>query len=113
MEFQGHQKLLTSHTKTEKQAAYEKYLAKELEEYILLLDATRHGMDFTNLDIQTGLRVAAAAQDTLLAQEELVLRSIDHYAVKLQTLQDELEEVRARIVDAQAQLHYMRNFLPC
>ena len=103
LEYSGKQQLLWKQLKAEEAAAERVKVIRELQENAVLLEAMKKGMDFTCLDLDTSVDVASAARRTLEAEEQCVLRKLDLCQQELRMIQDELEEIRARVSDAKLQ----------
>ncbi|PPQ97571.1 hypothetical protein CVT26_002356 [Gymnopilus dilepis] len=108
LEYRGHQDIHMWELETARNSAQYMLTVKELEEHSLLLDAMRKGMDFASLDIDTGVSVAAAAKETLVAEEALLSSKLEVCKWQARILADELEELRARVRDADYQLSYLQ-----
>ena len=66
-------------------------------------------MDFTQLDVETGTQVAQAAHETLMAEEEVLQRTMELYEMEMQIIKQQLAEVRVRVADADAQATAMQS----
>ncbi|PPQ75761.1 hypothetical protein CVT26_000701 [Gymnopilus dilepis] len=89
-----------------KARAEEAYLAHEVEESTILLEVAHQGMKF---DYTTGLRAAAAINNTVSAEKEVIQRDIESHELQRQVLYEKLRELESRVVDADFQLTYMQS----
>ena len=94
-----------------KLAAEEKAAAQELLETTVLLEAAKGGNDFTSLDPETAISIARAAWDTLLVEEHLAVSRVQECEVILTSLQDAVDEVCARLEDANLQVGRLLNII--
>ena len=103
-QYRANQHAMIAKAKRLKLAAEEKVAAQELYETTMLLEAVKHGDDFTSLDPKTAINVARAARDTLMAEEHLAISRVQECEAVLTGLHDAVEEVHARVKDANLQV---------
>ena len=108
LEYRNTQGIHQTKLKAAKNNAEYLLLTREADEYTLLLEAMQRGMDFTGLDVDTGIKLAVAADSTLAAEESFLLRKIEICDWKKRMLVDQLEEIKARRIDARHQVAYLR-----
>lgn len=110
-QYRVNQRTTIAKAKRVKLAAEEKAAAQELLETTMLLEAAKRGDDFTSLDPETAISVARAARDTLLAEEHLAVSRVQECEAVLTSLHDAVDEVRARLEDANLQVGRLLNIM--
>ena len=110
-QYRVHQRKMLIKAKQLKLAAEERAAAQELLETKMLLEAAQHGDDFTSLDPQTAINVARAARNTLLAEEHLAVSRVQECEAVLTGLRDAVDEVHARVEDANLQVGRLLNIM--
>lgn len=81
-----------------------RHAAWQFHESSIVLDAARKGSYYISLEPQTAIDVARAAREILLSEEHLLLAVIREREEELIDLRDALEEVHARVGDADRQV---------
>jgi len=110
-QYRANQRATIAKAKRLKSAAEEKVAAQELYETSMLLEAVQRGDDFTSLDPQTAINIARAARDTLIAEEHLAVSRVQECEAILTGLRDAVEEVHARVEDANLQVGRLLNIM--
>lgn len=110
-QYRANQRKTIAKAKRLKLAAEENVAAQELFETTMLLEAAQRGDDFTSLDPKTAIHVARAARDTLIAEEHLALSRVQECEAVLTSLRDAVDEVRARVEDANLQVRKLLNIM--
>lgn len=110
-QYRANQRTTLARAKRIKLAAEEKAAAQELFETTMLLEAAQRGDDFTSLDPNTAINVARAARDTLIAEEHLAISRVQECEVVLTSLRDAVDEVHARVEDANLQVGKLLNIM--
>ena len=105
-EYRKHKRYARSRAKRGKVAAKAALAEKEFAEGALLLNAAERGLKHTSYDLKTALNVAAAARDTVRAEELYVLSKKRECELALSDIHDSLEDVRARLLEAEDQFEY-------
>jgi hypothetical protein len=77
----------------------------------ILMHAADNGFNWTALEPQLAVALARAARDTLIAEEESTKLRIDECENLLSTLKDEMDDIHARVEDANQQVASILSFL--
>lgn len=83
----------------------------EKQEYTILDFATLKGQHWSAIEPQFALTLARATRNTLVAEEEVVKLRVAECHHQLETLQDELDEIQARLKEARLQVGGVMEFL--
>lgn len=109
--YRAQQKLSISRARRLKVLAEEHKHVKEVEEISLLHTAAEKGTNFAVFEPQMAIQLARAARDTLVAEEKFISTCIAECKAVLHVFCDDLEEVHARVNDANIQVGQVLNIL--
>jgi len=99
------QQLHILHQMSRSRAAAEEDQCREQEKELqLLVLAAQKGFNWTSLEPELGLALARAVRDTLMAEEETARLRVEECKSLLATLQDSMDNARARAEDAHDQV---------
>jgi hypothetical protein len=90
--------------------AEEDQCREQAKEIKVLMLASQKGLNWTSLDPQLALALARAARDVMMAEEETAKLKIVECKNLLATLEDTLDDARARVEDAQQQIGSVLSF---
>ncbi|KAJ3504950.1 hypothetical protein NLJ89_g7673 [Agrocybe chaxingu] len=84
--------------------AEDEQLRRQHRELQVLSSAAEEDSSFASLGAQLAFQLAHATHHTFLAEEEAVHSRILEYELVIETLKDDLEDIRARVLDAAFQI---------